>query len=236
MQIRVGVLGGEDRHLHSVERRDRIRAEEVLVPFVLRMGDHGDAGGEEFGTRRRDDELTAFVQPEADVVHRALLFAVFDLGLRHCGLEVDVPHGRRFVLVDLVLLDQIEERELGDTTTVFIDRRVGLLPIDGEAETAPEMLVDLLVLHRDLGTGFDEVLPRDLLDRILLALVPSGLPVRDVRELRIAADSEDVLHTALGGKAVVVPTHPVVDVLPAHPLEADEEVLMRVAEHVSDVE
>ena len=53
---------------------------------------------------------------------------------------------------------------------------------------------------------------------------------------RVAADVEVVLHAPLGGEPVVVPAHRVEDVPPAHALVARDDVGLRVAEDVADVQ
>ena len=62
------------------------------------------------------------------------------------------------------------------------------------------------------------------------------LPVRVVRQRRVAPDAVDVLHPALGRQAVVVPAHRVEDGLAAHPLEPGDHVGVRVREDVPHVQ
>ena len=63
-----------------------------------------------------------------------------------------------------------------------------------------------------------------------------GREVRVVRQRRVAAHAEVVLHPALGRQAVVVPAHRVEHLLAAHPLVARDQVGVRVGEHVPDVQ
>ena len=57
-----------------------------------------------------------------------------------------------------------------------------------------------------------------------------------VRQRRVAANTGDVLHPALGSETVVVPSDRIEDVLAAHPMEAGDGVGVGVAEHVADVQ
>ena len=52
----VGEFAREDRHRDAEDRRDRAAAEERLVARVVRVRGDADAGGQEFGARRGDDE------------------------------------------------------------------------------------------------------------------------------------------------------------------------------------
>ena len=63
-----------------------------------------------------------------------------------------------------------------------------------------------------------------------------GVNVRLVRQRRIAAHAEVVLHAALGRQAVVVPSHRIEHGLAAHALEARDDVGVRVREDVTDVQ
>ena len=56
-----------------------------------------------------------------------------------------------------------------------------------------------------------------------LARLGRRLEGRIVRQRRIAAHAEVVLHAPLGRQAVVVPAHRIEDGLAAHPLEAGDE-------------
>ena len=78
-----------------IERRDRGLAEEVAIARVVGVRGQRHAGAEQLGPRGRDHDLAAALDREAQVDVGALARAVLDLGLRHRGLEVDVPHRRR---------------------------------------------------------------------------------------------------------------------------------------------
>ena len=240
----VGLSEGvrEHGHLDVEDRGAHGRAEERLVPVVVRVGHERDARGEQFGTRRLDvDVARAVALVERDAVVRGLLVAVLELGLRDRRAEVDVPQRGRERLVRLAALEVLEERALARADRVVRDRAVGLGPVDAQAELAPQILEVLLVLDGEALAQLDEVAAADRhLIRGLAALVVAALvrrsEVRDVGQARVAAHAVVVLHAALGRQAVVVPAHRVEHRLAAHALVAHLHVGVRVAEHVADVQ
>ncbi len=97
------------------------------------------------------------------------------------------------------------------------------------------MLEGLLILFGNHPASLDEVPPGNLVDGLVFLGLFHGLPVRIVRQFGIAADSEEILYSPLGGKSVVIPTHGIGDVLSDHPLVTNDEILMGVAEDMTDV-
>ena len=87
----------------------------------------------------------------------------------------------------------------------------------------------------ELLAELDEVGPADR-DLPLRVRLLRRREVGVVRQRRVAAHAEVVLHPALGGQAVVVPAHRVEDLLAAHPLEAGDQVGVGVGEDVADVQ
>ncbi len=110
-----------------------------------------------------------------------------------------------------------------------------LLPVDREAERAPQRLEDLLVLLDEPLAQLDEVRPADR-DLALRVRLLGGREVGVVGQRRVAAHAEVVLHPALGRQAVVVPAHRVEHLEAAHPLEPRDQVGVRVGEDVADVQ
>ncbi len=157
------------------------------------------------------------------------------LGLGDGGLEGDVPQGGRLLEVGLAAGEVAEERPLRHGLRLLADRRVGLLPVDGEAQGAPQRLEELLVLLHELLAQLDEVRAAD-------RHLPLGVRLLRRREVgvvgqrRVAAHAVEVLHPALGRQAVVVPAHRVEHLEAAHPLEAGDQVGVRVGEDVADVQ
>ena len=72
--------------------------------------------------------------------------AIFKLGLRHRGLEVDVPQRRRLDLIGEATLEQAEKGELRHALRPLPDRGVGQRPVDREPEIRPQLLERLFVL------------------------------------------------------------------------------------------
>ncbi len=215
-------------------------AEHGLVALVIRMRDQGHTRREQFGPGGLD-EHRAVRSVEGDAVVGAGLLPVFELGLGDRRAERHVPEGRRHRLVGLTALDVAQEGELRGVERLGSDGAVGLRPVDRQAQGAPERLELLLVFDGEPLAELDEVAAGDgqLVGR-LGALVVAALERRGesrvVGEGRVAADSVVVLHAAFGRQAVVVPAHRVEDVLAAHAVIAGDDVGVRVAEHVADVQ
>ena len=233
--VRLGGPVCDDRHLDAEDGGGDRRAEQRLVALVVGVRDQRDHRGDQLGPGGLDEQRLAVGSVEGDPVVGAGVLAGLELGLRDRGLEGDVPQGRGLLQVGLTAGEVAQERPLRHGLRLRADGRVVLLPVDGEAERAPQRLEDLLVLLDEPLAQLDEVRPadRDLLLRVRLGRRRVAL---DVRQGRVAANAEVVLHPALGGQAVVVPAHRVEDLLAAHPLEARHQVGVRVGEHVPDVE
>jgi hypothetical protein len=102
-----------DLDLLAVERHRDGGAEVRLVALVVGVRDQSDAGGEEFWTGGVDlDRAVSVGSCERDLVVGARAFAVFHLGLRDGGAEVDVPEGRCLLAVGLAAGDVAQERPL----------------------------------------------------------------------------------------------------------------------------
>ncbi len=191
--------------------------------------------GDQLGTRGLDHDVGLTVGAvERDPVVRRRELAVFELGLRDRGAVVDIPERRCFGLVRLTASEVAEERALRCPARALADRRVRHRPVDGETEPAPQLLELLLVLDDELVAQRDEVLAADR-EGALVGLLRRD-EVRVVRQRRIAAHAVVVLHPALGGQTVVVPTHRVEDLGAAHPAKAGDRVGLRVPEHRAHVE
>ncbi len=200
----IGGLAREDRHRNAEQRRDGLLAEKALVAIVIGMGGHSDAGWKQLGTRRRDHKCSILaVDTELDVVKRAGLLAILDIGLGERHLEIDIPHEGRVDVVDVPFLEEIPKAQLREPPAVIVDRRVGLAPVDGEAGATPDLHEGLLVFFGDAVAEFDEVLARNLARSLLAHLCIRGFEreARLVGNARIAAHVKIVLHAALGGNA-----------------------------------
>ena len=239
--VLLGEVVGEHRHLDAEDRGGHGRAEQRLVALVIRMRHQRHAGRQQLRAGGLDVHVGAVRAVEGDPVVGGGDRLVLELGLGDGGAEGDVPQGGRLGLVGLAAGQVAQEGALGGGLRLRADGAVGLGPVDGQAELAPERLELLLVLGGERLAQLDEVAPADrLLVGGLGALVVAALErrgeVRLVRERGVAAHAVVVLHPALGGQAVVVPAHRVEDALAAHPLVAGDEVHVGVAEDVADVQ
>ena len=232
----VGLGGpvGHDGDLDAEDRRGDGGAEQVLVALVVGVGDQRDDGGDQLGARGLDVDLVG-ARVEGDPVVGAGVLPRLELGLRDGGLEGDVPQRGGLLQVGLAAGEVAQEGALGRRLGRRPDGGVGLLPVDREAERAPQRLEDLLVLDDQLLAELDEVRPADRDLPLRVGLLRRG-EVGVVGQRRVAAHAEVVLDAPLGRQAVVVPAHRVEDLLAAHPLEAGDEVGVGVGEDVADVQ
>ena len=172
---------------------------------------------------------------EPDAVIRAWLLAVFELGLRDRRAEVDVPKRGRLELVGEAALQQAEKRRAG---TRAATRRRSWRRSATSPPTARDGARDVRTPSR-LRPSAGCTARRSSAARPRSAACPASpaaVKCRVVRQRRIAADAVVILHAALGRQAVVVPPHRVEHRLAAHPLEARNEVGVRVREDVADVQ
>src|SRR5215510_1061313 len=97
---------------------------------------------------------------------------------------------------------------------MIVNRCILLFPVDRQAELLPQLLESLLVDLRELPAEFDEVGPADYLRRFLR--ITSRFEVRQIREVGIAANIEEILHPALRGQTVIIPPHGIEDIHSSH--------------------
>ena len=239
--VHLGARVREDGDLDVEQRALHLRAEQRLVALVVGVGDEGDAGGQQFGAGRLDVDVLAVARVEGDAVIGARVVACLELSLGDGRLERDVPQARRLLLVGLAALQIAQKGLLGDGARTLVDRAVGDVPVDADAEAAEEILERLLVLDGEHVTQLDEVLTTDRflvggLDALALGTLQRRGVVGDVGLCGVTAHAVVVLHTTLGGQAVVVPTDRVENLTPLHALVARHAVGVGVAEHVTHVQ
>ena len=198
------------------------------------MSNHRDTGGQKLGTGGADDKVSTPVDSEADVVEFAGPHVVYNFGLRHGCLEIHVPHRGSFHGVGHAFVHHLQKGGLADLSAMLVDGGVLEIPVDGETECAPQVFEGRFVFVSHGGAGFDEVLTADLKDGAFFPAL--GLPIGIVRHRRVALHSKQILNPAFGGQAVVVPTHRIADILALHPIVTRQQILVGVAEDVSDME
>ena len=240
--VGLGERVGQHGNLDIEQRCAHGRAEEPLVALVLRVGHQRHTGRQQLGSRRLDEDITrpvSLVEGHAMVGRR--LFAVFELGLRDRGAEVDVPQRGRHRLERLAALEIAQEGELRRADGVVADGAVGLGPVDAQTQLSEELLEGHLVLLGERLAQLDEVAAADrhLVGGTRALVVTAFVGRREVGivgQRGVAAHAVVVLHATLGRKTVVVPAHRVEHRLAAHPLEAHLDVGVREGEHVPDVQ
>ena len=231
----------QNRHLDLEQRGVDVLAEVLLVAFVVRVGDQRGAGRQQFGAGGLDVDRGAVLKAEGHLVVEAGVFARFELGLGHGGLEGHIPQAGGVLLVGLATGEVAQEGLLGHTLRVLTDGVVGLRPVDGQTQLAPQGLKQLLILSSQTLAQLDEVLAgnRHLILGVNLLAISAfkrRLEVRVVRQRHVHAHAIVVLHAALGRQAVVIPTHRVEHVVAAHALVARNHIGVRVREHVTHVQ
>ena len=231
----------QNRHLHVEQRGVDVLAEIRLVTLVIRVRDQCAAGCQQFRTGGFDVDRSAVFEAERHLVVEARIFAGFQLGLGHCGLEGHIPQAWSVFLIRFAAGQIAQERLLGHALRVLADGVVGLRPVDGQAEGTPQRLELLLILGGELLAQFDEVLTgdRDLIlgvDLLAIGAFERRHEIRIVLEGGVHTHAVIVLHTAFGWQAVVVPAHRVEHVVAVHALESRDHIGMRVREHVAHVQ
>jgi hypothetical protein len=239
--VGLGEVVGEHGHLDPEHGRGHGRAEQRLEALVVGVGDEGDAGGEELRPCGLDLDGAAVWAVEGESTVGARLLLVLELRLGDRRAEGDVPEGRRHGLVGLAAVQVAQERELARRDRLVADGAVALRPVHGEAERTPDGLELLLVLDGEALAQLDEVATRDRdlvggLGALVVATLERRGEVGVVGERRVAPDAVVVLDAAFGRETVVVPAHGVEDALAGHPLVAGDDVGVRVAEDVTDVQ
>ena len=231
----LGVRMSQHGHLDTEGRRSDRRPEQRLVALVVGVGDQRTTGGQQFGTSGLDQHLAAVGTMEVQRVVEAVVLPRLELGLGDRGLEGDIPQRRSVRQIGLTARVVVQECPLGDRLCLVRDRAVQRVPVDRQADMAPQILEDLLVDGRQLETQLHEVAAADR-DGVLLVGLGGRGEVRIVGQRRLAAHAVEVLDAPFGGQPVVVPAHRVEDVLAAHPLVASDQIGVGVAENVADVQ
>ena len=245
----------EDRHRHAEHRRADRAADQIGVPFVVRVRDQRHAAGQQLGPGGRHRHFraaraaarsgTAADDRERYPEIRSPDRPVLQFSLRDGRAERDVPQGWSLGQVRLAAGKVAQETALRHGLRPLVDGPVLRAPVDRQAQLPPGPLIGPLVQLRQLLAECHEVAPRhrDLLAgrgarlRRGLSLRRGGrLELRVVGQRRIAPDPEVVLHAAFGRQPVVVPPDRVEDFLAAHPLEPRDNVRVRKREDVPEVQ
>ncbi len=172
--LRVCQLVGQHRHPDPEQGGGDVGAEQGAEAVVVGVGDQGHAGGQQLGPGGLDLHVPRRAGTrEAQPMVGAGALAVLELGLADRGPEVDVPEGRGVRCTTWPRRASRRNAALGDPPGALGDGRVGVRPVDGEPERAPQLLEDLLVLRGELLAERDEVGSRDR-DRVLAAAASGG--------------------------------------------------------------
>ena len=225
---------GQHRHLGVEQRHAHRRAEQRPVAVVVGVRHERHAGRQHLRPRGLDEHVPAAADAgESQTMEDAGAGAVLQFGLRHGGAERDVPQARGLGLVGLAASQVAQEGPLRHPPAALVDGGVGEAPVHRHPEAPVQVLERPLVGGGELQAQVDEVPPAD---RDRFGGIGGRFEVLVMGHRQVAAHAEEVLHPALGGQAIVVPTHRVEHLQPPHPLVAGHTVGLRVAEHVPDVQ
>src|SRR5579859_260130 len=112
---RIGQLVGQDRNLdprllREVLARDTGRcSDQMRVPLVSWVNKDGNAGGQEFGSRRRDRQDTSISQTECQRRKLRREGDIINFGLRDGRLTLWTPQRRRQLRVGTTRLIQLDK-------------------------------------------------------------------------------------------------------------------------------
>ena len=230
----IGESMRHDGHFDIEQRSANGRAEQGLIALVIRVRHQRDAGSQQLRTSGFDLDGFAVGPVKGDAVVGTRALPILELGLGDGRPERHVPKGRSFGLIGLAADQVAQEGTLRCRPRIRVNRLVGHRPVDRDPEAAPELLENDLVLGGEAFAEFDEVSSADR--ELILGRLRRWFEIGVVGQRRIAADAVVILDPALGRQAVVVPAHRVEDLEAVHPLEASDQVSVRVGKDVSDVE
>ena len=169
---------------------------------------------------------------------RARPFTVLELCLCDGGAEVDIPQSRSFLRVCLTATQVAKECRLTRLASMVTDRGIQKRPVDGQPESAEQILEHLFVLVGEFFAQRNEIRPRDRHCAVIFRDVTTEgwCEVRVVCDGRITRDAEVVLYATFGRETIVVPAHRIEDTLATHAPEASERVGVGVTEDVTHVQ
>ena len=106
-------------------------SEVFLVARIIRMGNKCYACRKQFGTGGLNIERCPVFAAESDLMIKTVVFTAFQLCLRNCSLECDVPQAGSLLLIRFPPCQIVQESALGYAPRMFTDRVVCLRPVDG---------------------------------------------------------------------------------------------------------
>src|SRR5271155_2776000 len=96
----------DDRHSSLEQRCENLGADNGAVAGVVWVCNQCNTGAEELGTGGVDLHAPSLHFPEDEAVVCAGSLSLLELGLRHGGVEVDIPQGRGLGLIGAALLQE----------------------------------------------------------------------------------------------------------------------------------
>ena len=217
-ELHIGVLIADDGDLAPDERERERFADHVLIARVLGVHRNGGVAEHRLGTGRGDLHAAGTVRQRiADMPEEAVLLHVFDLNVGKGGLAVRTPVDDTLAAVDISLFVQAAERLAHGLGALLVHREALALPVARRAERFE-------LLH----------------DAVAVVLLPVPHTVQELFAAEIEARetllAELGLHLGLRGDAGVVNARQPQRAVPAHALPADEHVLDRLIERVTQME
>ena len=184
----------QNRHLDLEQRGVDVLAEVLLVAFVVRVGDQRGAGRQQFGAGGLDVDRGAILKAEGHLVVEAGVFARFELGLGHGGLEGHVPQAGGVLLVGLEVLAGNRHLILGvDLLAISaLERRLEVRVVRQRHVHAHA----IVVLHAALGRQA-VVIPTHRVEHVVAA---HALVARNHIGVRVREHVTHVQRTGDGGR------------------------------------
>ena len=213
---RIDELVPDQGDLAADDGQDDRLAEQGRVALVLRMDRHGGVAQHGLGAGGgHGDAARAVGEGVAEVPELALLLLVDDLLVGEGRAGLRAPVDDPVALVDQPLLVEPDEDLLDGAGEPLVEGEAFARPVAGGADGA-ELLDDLAAVG---ALPFPDALEESLAAEIVAGDVLGVL--------------EELLHLGLGGDAGVVGSRHPADLATAHLLEADQDVLQGVVQHMA---
>ncbi|KAF5036946.1 hypothetical protein DSECCO2_569830 [anaerobic digester metagenome] len=199
----------DDRHLVLEDRDHEFLPLQPMVPLVVGVNRHCNAGREQFGSGGGDLDAV-----EVEVVERGRARDVINLGKRDGRLAPGAEVYGMLALVYVAGVEHLQERRLGLFVVFREHGDVLVAPVSGEPEPPHGRPHLLDVADREVAAHLPELLPRYI----------------------VLGDPVGLLDLHLGGKAVAVPSLGEHDVVAAHTLVPRDKVDVAPVQCVADME
>ena len=208
----------DDRDGPSGQRQDDVLADQVLVAFVFGMDGDSRVAEQRFRARRGQDEVAfPFHQRITQMVKMAVLFFVFDLGVRNGRQAGRTPVDDPLATVNQALFKEADEDLLDGIGTTLVEGKSFAAPVTGGAK-AFELLDDPAAIQ---ALPFPGALEEFLAAEVLFA------------DAFLAHGFDDL---GFGRNRGMVSARQPECSIALHALEADQDILQRIVQGVAHMQ